>query len=1008
MIFCIFYKNGKDEQGVNMNKSDNMINKVISFFKNINDDLKNKIYESITYVNRDEKRKFRKIKDINEKISKMLMERSTRERFSQAAYSVVSENVPLDFTATYEDIISSINDENSVFIIIFFFRWCYECDENGVYNDEKYFEKFVDSDLFDRVLSNQPLREDDGKDFDKQDSSLNVEETNKLINEVKTMKLLGRIEKRNTFYNFFPQYELVDGIFNEISCDELKKEYPTNGGINLSYTYSGKSIDFLEDEIKVDLDKDLYVETIYLIEIDCYDLEENNNEAYKIKLDLDKIYSKTSLNKIIKHSNDVGIYKVVESESSVITSSELANRQIFIKEDNVVVGERVVLLYENKYYGPFEVLLRNQDNKFYIKTEASEKNFLIPYHDEKTVQKLEFEKQAHNENPCYTNFVHIVGDADYEDVITNEILLEKIQDDISIDLAKTNPEEFVRKCKNSPFFLESSVADKRIQKLVTLIESTNDFAEEKRKIFDYLLKYYQEKSSILTDDMIYSSDVYKSKEQEIKDQQIRIEQLQSEIEELKNKPQTNELSESVTNDMTDEYMKQIEVLSRENTELNNKISIIDEKENLHKEVNSLKDQRNNLVVEINDYKKQKDSLLDEVRNAIKEASNQAKVAFDPYISSAMMEAAAQWTNKNEIENYVKCKDKMTSISSSELCGNELIAYIVNYVLDRRNYSYNDVVNIYISIAQNFITIFSGEPGTGKTSICNIIAETLGLLNFGDDLNRFVSVSVERGWSSKRDFIGYYNPLTKKYDKSNSKVYDALMRLDTENTESKYPFFIMLDEANLSPIEHYWADFMRLTDRSSINDSYINIGVDKEIYIPETLRFVATINTDQTTEQLSPRLIDRACIIKLPKVDLKSPPQETSDKIISWANFYETFSDETDLSSTTLKILKEIYTLFNNNGMTVSPRIEKVITKYVRIAQGIMIETDGASRSEIAIDYAVIQKLLPKIDGLFLSYKKFFDEMEQLCKEHHLRMTLDALEKMQNDQERNMGYCQYLI
>ena len=351
---------------------------------------------------------------------------------------------------------------------------------------------------------------------------------------------------------------------------------------------------------------------------------------------------------------------------------------------------------------------------------------------------------------------------------------------------------------------------------------------------------------------------------------------------------------------------------------------------------------------------------------------------------------------------------MTSISSSELCGNELIAYIVNYVLDRRNYSYNDVVNIYISIAQNFITIFSGEPGTGKTSICNIIAETLGLLNFGDDLNRFVSVSVERGWSSKRDFIGYYNPLTKKYDKSNSKVYDALMRLDTENTESKYPFFIMLDEANLSPIEHYWADFMRLTDRSSINDSYINIGVDKEIYIPETLRFVATINTDQTTEQLSPRLIDRACIIKLPKVDLKSPPQETSDKIISWANFYETFSDETDLSSTTLKILKEIYTLFNNNGMTVSPRIEKVITKYVRIAQGIMIETDGASRSEIAIDYAVIQKLLPKIDGLFLSYKKFFDEMEQLCKEHHLRMTLDALEKMQNDQERNMGYCQYLI
>lgn len=91
-----------------------------------------------------------------------------------------------------------------------------------------------------------------------------------------------------------------------------------------------------------------------------------------------------------------------------------------------------------------------------------------------------------------------------------------------------------------------------------------------------------------------------------------------------------------------------------------------------------------------------------------------------------------------------------------------------------------------------------------------------------------------------------------------------MKLDAENSDSSYPLFIMLDEANLSPIEYYWADFMRLTDRSSYSDSYINIGIEHELYVPKTLRFLATINTDQTTESLSPRLIDRACIIKLPK------------------------------------------------------------------------------------------------------------------------------------------------
>ena len=50
-----------------------------------------------------------------------------------------------------------------------------------------------------------------------------------------TMKLLGCIEKKNTFYNFFPQYELVEGTFIQIPADKLKSDYPTNGGINLAY-----------------------------------------------------------------------------------------------------------------------------------------------------------------------------------------------------------------------------------------------------------------------------------------------------------------------------------------------------------------------------------------------------------------------------------------------------------------------------------------------------------------------------------------------------------------------------------------------------------------------------------------------------------------------------------------------------------------------------------------------------------------------------------------------------
>lgn len=833
--------------------------------------------------------------------------------------------------------------------------------------------------------------------------------------EVGSMKLLGRIENRITFYNFFPKYELVDGRYVEITNEKLKADFPTKGAINFAYELSGKSKTFLEDVIQADLDRDEFVKNIYLVEIDNYDLEKNNNDDYRVKLDLERIAHTHSLERSIKGANDVGIYKVVTSESTFISDIELASRLIFIKEENIIENELVVLFYENRYYGPFKSNFRTQDGKFYIKTEATEKDFLISYYTEDTVEKLEFEKQAYYEDPHYTNFIHIIGEPSVFDVITDEVLLEKITDDISVDLAVTNPEEFARMCKNSPFFADNKVSGKRIQRLEEIINNIAVFKEEKRRIFDTLLKLYQEKASIITDDMIRETDIYKEKEQQLKEKNDRIKQLEQNIEDLRTRWSNSNKSDvgGVTSKQVLQYETKIEQMEKELSELSEIHSLNSNINKLQSEIDRLKNTREDLYEDIAKYKNKKDSLANEVRNTINEAaSNCAKVAFEPYISSTMLEAAAQWNSKVEAENYTKCKKVLSELDASLLSGDDLRDYIVKYVQARRAYRYNDIINIYINIAQNFITIFSGEPGTGKTSICNIIAETLGLLNFGPDINRFVSVSVEQGWSSKRDLIGYFNPLTKKYDKSNSNVYDALMKLDTEKDTSTYPFFIMLDEANLSPIEYYWADFMRLTDRSSTNDCYINIGTERELYVPETLRFLATINTDQTTESLSPRLIDRACIIKLPKVDLdlisNVPNDSESRELITWSNFFEAFSSETKLSSDTEKILKEIYSIFNDCGMNVSPRIHKGIEKYIRAAQNILVEEEGAITSEIAIDYAVIQKLLPKINGYYSNYERFFDSMKQLCKEYHLRMTNDAIKKIIEDQERNMGYCQYLI
>lgn len=199
------------------------------------------------------------------------------------------------------------------------------------------------------------------------------------------------------------------------------------------------------------------------------------------------------------------------------------------------------------------------------------------------------------------------------------------------------------------------------------------------------------------------------------------------------------------------------------------------------------------------------------------------------------------------------------------------------------------------VSRLFNNLIGGAPGTGKTSICEIISHVLGLDKpiYDNDIlsKRFTFVPVERGWSSKRDLIGYYNPLSKQIEKSNSDLYDSLKILNEERTDSKYPMVILLDEANLSPMEYYWADFVKICDDIN-NDKpkFVDLGDSRKLFIPPTLRFLATINNDHTTEKISPRLIDRAFVVSLPTQYSSNVKEDFSDsfEVISWKTLNDFF------------------------------------------------------------------------------------------------------------------------
>lgn len=328
------------------------------------------------------------------------------------------------------------------------------------------------------------------------------------------------------------------------------------------------------------------------------------------------------------------------------------------------------------------------------------------------------------------------------------------------------------------------------------------------------------------------------------------------------------------------------------------------------------------------------------------------VAFEGAVAAKFAEAAAEWNAKEEAEAFAAKADEMAKREMSPLTGAKLVDHLIDTLTVRRPYAAEDVLNLYLTVTQHFLTIFAGAPGSGKTSACTLIADALGLVK----AERFLPVSVERGWTSKRDFIGYWNPLTKRFESADSARYEAVRMMDVEARRgmATAPYFMLLDEANLSPMEYYWADFMNVSDDRG-NLAFLSLGGDTRCRIPDHLRFLATINNDFTTEALSPRLLDRAAIVTLPETEIVSPTDLADAPLIPWRALTATFGAK-PADERVKTLVAELEAAFAGLGIAPSIRTRKDLLGYV--AAGIPLFWNTAT----PLDYAAMQRLIPKVNA----------------------------------------------
>ena len=434
------------------------------------------------------------------------------------------------------------------------------------------------------------------------------------------------------------------------------------------------------------------------------------------------------------------------------------------------------------------------------------------------------------------------------------------------------------------------------------------------------------------------------------------------------------------------------------------------------QVEDLRTQRDGLRSECEDLRGQQGKLERGIKAALDEMSDETALS-QAIVKQGIVRHAVDLVTSLEssgtadeplFANNTKMREDEDELSDEKVA--EIIYQEISEI-SGRDYTRDDVINLLICLTQGYITTFAGLPGTGKTSTCEILAMALGLSQGVS--NRFVEVSVERGWASHKDMVGYYNPLTRTVEKSNPEVYDSLEMLSREaDSPSRHaPFVFLLDEANLSPIEHYWAPFLRACDTFGRGDTSLSLGGDKPIRIPSWVRFLATVNSDHTTEELSPRFLDRAWVITLSAASLGS--DALAQDLLSEKQDIQSFSQErlekafgrhSDLvaDDATNKTLSEVLDVCERNGKSVSARSQSMIAGYLSAATHLM-DTSSAGGRYSPLDRAVAQKILPLLSGSEDQMHTLLRELEGSCAQ--LPISKGIVSRMLQKGEGN-GYYQF--
>ncbi len=363
--------------------------------------------------------------------------------------------------------------------------------------------------------------------------------------------------------------------------------------------------------------------------------------------------------------------------------------------------------------------------------------------------------------------------------------------------------------------------------------------------------------------------------------------------------------------------------------------------------------------------------------------------------------------KQRLINLGILKNHNVSIGKEEkidIKRSQYVDYIVKFLGSSYEPSlyYNEITiqKLYTALSTSQLVILSGSPGTGKTSLIEGFSDAIGA-------NKKI-ISVQPNWTETQDLIGFYNPIDKKY--ISTPFLDFLV--DAKNDEDRL-YIVCLDEMNLAHVEYYFAEFLsklESKDRelelyseevytktkeeiesqmkfienkykiineedifniedisifekyNQLKSQYQNLlKYNHKLTIPKNIRFVGTINKDETTKNLSPKVVDRSFIMEVEKyseetkkhmIENMNEYKENYNKVLNLG--YEDFKvNKVDINEETLNELNNISNIVNKEfDISLNNRFYKQVEEIISV---------GMLREEEILDSIILTKIIPKIN-----------------------------------------------